>query len=383
MPKSPFPTRSVRLAAFFAPLAMAVVTLCAGCQSTQYSAAQVPSHLLASPSNSPRSIQLGNLATSGGNSDLIATGDLLEVHVSSGIEEKPPEPYIARVGEDGTVELPLLGPVNVAGMEPAAASRHIAAAAVERGVYRRPNVTVAVSEQATNKVMVLGAVSEPGLHKLPKNSSNVLSAIAAAGGLTEEAGFDVEVLRHSFSYLASNGPSESTDPASLAAEGVVQQAGYAFEGPALKQSHPEVERICLADASSGQAQPRTLGDRDVVMVLPKEKQVIYVTGLVARPDQFELPEDQPLRLLDAVAMAGGMSSPVADKVIVIRQSQDGGDPASISASISKAKTNGQENLILAPGDLVSVESTLATTVLTGFKDFFRVTMGVSSRLTPF
>ncbi len=362
---------------------MALVTLCAGCQSTQYTAAQIPPYLLAAPVNSPCKIQLRNLATAGGNSDLIGPGDLLEVHVTSGIEEKPPEPHLVRVGEDGAIELPLLGSITVANMEPAAASRQVAALAVERGVYRRPNVTVAVSEQATNKVMVLGAVSEPGLHKLPKNSCDVLSAIAAAGGLTDEAGFDVEVLRHSSAYLASTGPSEAADPAPLTPEGAIQQTGYAFEGPALKQSGPEVERICLAEASTGQAQPRALGDRDVVMVLPKEKQVVYVTGLVNRPDQFELPEDQPLRLLDAVAMAGGMTSPVADKVIVIRQSQEGGEPASISASLSKAKTNGQENLILAPGDLISVESTLATTVLTGFKDLFRVTMGVSSNLTAF
>lgn len=347
-----------------------------GCQTAPYRAGSLPPNLLAKPSPSHRNLQLKNLAAQGQNSSRIAAGDLLEVHLASGAEEEPPKPHMARVGEDGSVTLPLLGSVTVVGREPAAASEVIAKAAIGRGVYRRPSVTVAVKEQATNQVMVLGAVTEPGLHNLPKNSSDVLSAIAAAGGLTDEAGVEVEVMRQSRTYLAKN--DQSSEPA----EDGVQPASYTQAGSTRTTGH-EVERINLAQATSRPHATRTLNEHDVVMVLPREKNVIHVTGLVTRPDQFEMPDEHELRLLDAIALAGGRSSNVADKVIVLRQPLDGGEPVAISASLSAAKQNSHENLVLAPGDLVSVESTFATATLNTVKDFFRITMGVSSRLTAF
>lgn len=369
--------RDNRPKAFLFTFALACALGSGGCSSTQFRASELPPQLAAQPSVSSRNIQLQSLASAGGNTALIAPGDLLEVHVVSGAEEAPPEPHLARVDDGGAVEAPVIGPVRVAGLEPAAAGRAIARAAIERRVYKRPNVTVAVREQATNKVMVLGAVAEPGLHSLPKGASDVLSAIAAAGGLTEEAGMEVEVLRQA---PPAGAPALASAPIDnpTGGPGGVEQAGYT---PRVAAG-PVKERINLADASAQRA-ARDVGDRDVVMVLPKEQRVIHVTGLVNRPDQFELPDEQPIRVLDAIAMAGGSSSPVADKVIVIRQREDAAAPAAIGVSIAKAKRNGRENLVLAPGDLVSVETTVATTVVDAVQDFFRITMGVSSNLTAF
>jgi len=119
------------------------------------------------------------------------------------------------------------------------------------------------------------------------------------------------------------------------------------------------------------------------MVLPQEKRFIHVTGLVHKADQFELPRDQDVRLLDAVAMAGGVSSPVADKAFVIRRLPDMPEPAMIQVSLRKAKRDGNENLRLAPGDLVSVETTVATAVVDTATNLFRMTLGVGSNLATF
>ena len=119
------------------------------------------------------------------------------------------------------------------------------------------------------------------------------------------------------------------------------------------------------------------------MVLPKKKRFIHVTGLVNKPNQFEIPRDQNIHVLDAIAMAGGKSSPVADKVLVIRQWEDMPQPAVIEVSIAKAKHNGDENLLLAPGDLVTVESTVTTAVVDTARNFFRVAIGLSGNLATF
>jgi polysaccharide export outer membrane protein len=119
------------------------------------------------------------------------------------------------------------------------------------------------------------------------------------------------------------------------------------------------------------------------MVMPQEKQVIHVTGLVAKPNQFELPRNKDIRVLDALAMAGGTNSPVADKVFVIRQVPNEAQPAVIKVSIRAAKRHGDENLLLAAGDLVSVESTPATMTVDTLTKFFRVAFGVSGNMAAF
>lgn len=44
------------------------------------------------------------------------------------------------------------------------------------------------------RFQVLGAVKQPGMFELPPDSSDVFSAIAAAGGLAENAGTRVKIL---------------------------------------------------------------------------------------------------------------------------------------------------------------------------------------------
>jgi polysaccharide export outer membrane protein len=119
------------------------------------------------------------------------------------------------------------------------------------------------------------------------------------------------------------------------------------------------------------------------MVLPQEKQFIHVTGLVRLPNQFELTRHQDVTVMDAIALAGGVSSPVADKVFVIRRLPDMKEPAVIELSIREAKADGKENLRLAPGDLVSVERTVSTVVVDSAMSVFRVGLSVGGNLVAF
>ena len=82
-------------------------------------------------------------------------------------------------------------------------------------------------------------------------------------------------------------------------------------------------------------------------------------------------------------MAGGVKSPLADKVFVIRQFPDMPEPAVIRVSIASAKRNGDQNLRLASGDLVSVEATPATMIVDTATNFFRVAIGLSGNIVTF
>ncbi len=161
----------------------------------------------------------------------------------------------------------------------------------------------------------------------------------------------------------------------------MQQAS--FEAPAAPRATASAESIDLSDPSKLPPGQLSLNDRDVIVVRPREKRVIHVTGLVNKPDQFELLEDHDFRVLDAIAMAGGVTTSIADKVLVVRQTEGSAEPSVIQVSVSRAKKDGSENLVLQAGDLVSVESTAATVALSTFQNLFRITMGVGGNLSIF
>lgn len=334
-------------------------------------------------------------------SSQIGAGDLVAITVYSGSGDEKTTPFPARIAQDGTVVVPLIGSVQIGGLEPVAAEQRIASAAVERGIYRQPHITLTITEHAVNRVTVMGAVAKPGVVELPRGSSDLASALAAAGGLTDEAGTQVEILhRGSQAMLAAHNadhPGESakdnTNGVKLAAYneietspspgGLAPGAGAPLQQQAMQPASSEVTRVDLAQAGAASSDGRKLDDRDMVMVQPREKRYIHVTGLVAKPNQFELTRDRDIRVLDAIAMAGGTSSVVADKVFVIRQLPNMQVPAVIKISMRAAKRHGEENLRLAAGDLVSVESTPATMMVDTASKFFRFGMGLNGTMAAF
>ena len=73
---------------------------------------------------------------------------------------------------------------------------------------------------------------------------------------------------------------------------------------------------------------------------------------------------------DAIALANGRTLEIADNVRVIRPTPQG--PKLIEASFADAKGGGPSNILLGPGDIVSVEETPSTFVVGILKDFMRI-----------
>ena len=360
-------------------IVLAALVVSIGCSSTNLPARALPNEYRAVSQVGRGQMKLQGLASYGAASTMIGPGDLLEVSVMSGRSDESVEPMTVRVAENGVVDIPYIGAVAISGVEPTLAADRIAAAAIERQVYVRPQVNVVVEEQATNRITVLGAVEKPGVQEVPRSACDVLAAVAHAGGFTDEAGTVVEVLRHNSPVFTAENNSEDQ-----ASSDEIQQVAYQSPNGA-PSSTPEsrTQRIDLAKLDPRQPLQYRLSDRDVVVVRQREKRLVHVTGLVKEPDQFELPVDQDLRVLDAVAMAGGVTSTVADKIIVVRHLDTQQAPIVAEVSIARAKKETSENLVLQAGDLVSVEQTVATTVVDTFNQLFRITMGVGGNLSLF
>lgn len=332
----------------------------AGCRSmVDYRAADLPPELRSTALPSPRQIDLTAIARHAISQDRIYPGDILEVSLATGLEEQEPQSWPLRVDVDGSVDVPLVGRVPVAGLELVEAERNIREASIDREIYRRPHVAVVMKQRRTIQVRVVGEVETPGVVQVPAAGSDLLSALVAAGGLTEDAGNEIEI-RH---------PNRA--PEGLAQNVVGGEVALAsfLDSP---ESPPRVVRLDLAELQRGEA-PADLHveDGSVVMVRKRQQQSVSIIGLVRRPDNYDLPEDESLRLLDALALAGGPTVSVADKVRVIRHPPDKEDPITIAVSVKRAKRLGKENLVLAPGDIVVVEETPVTMMVETIRGFIR------------
>jgi polysaccharide biosynthesis/export protein len=335
----------------------------------------IPREYLVSHVDNAQTIDLSKLATSSASNELIDCGDLLTVTIQSGLPGDGEDPNMpVRVGEDGNAMVPLIGGVPVAGMEMTAAEQAIRTAAIERGVFRNPSVTVEMKQQRTNRVTVLGAVNTPGTYELPRSSSSLLAAIVQAEGFSADAGTDVEIRRPALRAEAV--PSE---PDFNVASGGTHLTSY--EQPHGTLRPPSSTRIDLVSATKevGNNKEYYLDDGDVVMVEKRDPIPVQVIGLVTRAGPVKVPANQDLHLLDAIAQAGGLSTPYVDKIYLLRRVQGSDQPMVVQISMKEAKKSGKGNLLLGAGDVVSVEQSAPNFAMEMFKTV--VPYAVSPALT--
>ena len=348
-----------------------LMPLVAGCQSTggsKYTFRDMPPELVAVRRENAQTLDLQGLAQASANSNVIDRGDVIEVAISAGLDEKDTVRLPVRVGDDGIAPLPEIGPVALAGMEMEAAEATIVRACIERQLYRRPNVTVTMKKQRVNRVTVIGAVEKPDVYELPRGRCDLFAALVAAKGLAKDAGTIVEIRN-------PNRPTGSRrDPVASGGLGGINTVGVA-DGSAESAATAALDtesttggplrtiRIDLVSATKSGTGDYLLSDGAVVRVEKRDPEPLHVMGLVKKPNRYEFPIAEDVRVTDAIALAGGTSQAVCDKIFVIRRKPDGSGTAVIQVSLRQAKRNSRANLSLAPGDVVSVEQTPATILM--------------------
>ena len=301
-------------------------------------------------------VDLTKLAGGVGDSDTINTGDVLEVKIAAGLSDNDQITMGARVSSDGTISLPEIGTVNVVGIEPAGAESLIRTAAISKQLFYNPAVTVRFTDRRMNTVRVMGAVKMPGMYKLPPNSSDVVSALAAASGLAEDAGETIEV-KNPVTQNRGERPAIAGDPASP-----YSNVSSTTAAGMVSSDMNSYTINLISAAKSGDGQYR-VEDGGVIMVEKRDPEAIYVGGLVKTPNRIEFPVGEDLRLLQAISLAGGVSNQMANKIYVVRQTAQGHDPEVIEVSLRAAKHSDDWNVRLGAGDVITVEHTPATVLM--------------------
>lgn len=110
------------------------------------------------------------------SSSRINTGDQLNVQVFG----EPTLSQVVTVQDDGDIQYPLIGRVQVGGKTPSQAADAIKTALLS--YVRHPIVTVALAQEGQNNVLVLGNVKTPGKY-IVRSGAHLSDAVAAAGGL--------------------------------------------------------------------------------------------------------------------------------------------------------------------------------------------------------
>jgi len=224
--------------------------------------------------------------------------------VSISVFETPELAREVRVSAEGQISVPLIGEVHAAGLT----TRQLEAVLEEllrRTYMKDPHVSVFVKEMQSHPVSVFGAVKKPGVFQV-RTGRSLIEVLSLAEGLAEDAGDTVILMRHDVPGGPATGPADSHP----AARGVPTAASDpAGSSPA--------SATALAQTQSLEIDLRNLlssGDpRFNVMVYPGDvvkvtrAGIVYVVGEVSKPGGYLLKTNENVSILQALALAGGLT----------------------------------------------------------------------------
>ena len=269
--------------------------------------------------NRPATVTTDRAVLFPGTRDIRLTpGDLLNIHLFGQPDYTP----TVRLGNDGTVLLPLIGIVTLQNLSITQAEELIAGKLEEAGMYRNPQVTVQIAEGPNAVVTVVGEAH--GIIPI-SGSRRLFDVLSAAGGLPATASHVITI----------NRPGES--------EPIVVDLGS-------DPLHSELANI-----------PVFPGDTIVVSRIG----VVYVLGAFKNSGVIPLTQYSPLTLTEATALSGG-PDPTAKYADLHLIRTVGDHRTVVQLDIKKVLYGQAPDPILQPNDIVFLpQSTLKASIQNG------------------
>lgn len=193
----------------------------------------------------------------------LGAGDVVRISVYG----SPDLSVETRIGQSGILTFPLVGQVQVGGLEIPAAEKKIAGLLESGGFLRKPQVTILVTSLSSQQVSVLGLVNRPGRYPI-EGKRTVLDMLALAGGANLDGSDIVTLIRK----RNGNVTKETLDIVAMLRSGELQR---------------DVE----------------LSADDILYVERAPR--FYIYGEVQRPGAFKL--ERSMTVLQALAVGGGLT----------------------------------------------------------------------------
>jgi polysaccharide export outer membrane protein len=224
---------------------------------------------------------------SAGSRISVAPGDAIKVRIFEPYEgsifptiQRPGADFgVQRVTDDGTINVPFVGTVKVAGLDLNQIEKKIAQQVATSGKAQDPQVIVEFVADRTHTVMVSGDVRQPGRVSLLEGVRTVVEAINKAGGPSGVGG------------------QGGTGVGANQLEVVVRRNGQVI----LQSQYSDL----LAGGDIG------LQKNDEIVVRPNAR-MFTVLGAVVKAGNVDMPK-HTISLLEAMGMVGGLNDARANK----------------------------------------------------------------------
>ncbi len=248
---------------------------------------------------------------------LLGPQDLLRVRVA----EVPELNVDSRISNSGELNLPVIGPVPAAGLSEAELATALQRLLEARGL-KKATVTLEVLEHLSRSVTLLGSVQKPGSYAVMPGE-RLLDLLALAGGLREDHGGEILVLRR-----ASNGLS---DQITLRVDDL------------MMTGRPEANVPVVAD--------------DLVNVPPRRDVSIFCLGEIRTPGAVVFKSTERITLLATLARAGGLTDRASKKIHIRRRDGSAGE-RELVVDFGRIVSGKDDDPVLRDGDLVVVKESL-------------------------
>ena len=246
----------------------------------------------------------------------VSDGDLLDIVIF----DTPELSGRFRVNLKGDILLPLAGPLHVGGLTITEITEAVSQRYKDAKLLVDPEVTVFVAEFNRRTITITGEVRAPGVYPIvaPRTLTDTL---AMAGGLNDNAS-------HTVSVVHSANPKE----------------------------------IIHVTLNVGAQTPESIEDGRME-ILPGDSifvarsGVIYVVGELTRPGGYQVEHNNRLTLLEAVALAGGLTRTAkANQSRLIRRTSTGREE--LTVNLQKVLYGGGPDMLLTDGDILFVPTSV-------------------------
>jgi polysaccharide export outer membrane protein len=236
----------------------------------------------------------------------LGPGDSVNIQVYG----QPDMTTTVNVSDDGTLRVPLAGPVQVGGASPSEASQRIEKALRDGKFLLDPHVTLTVQLSRSQRVSVSGQVGKPGLYPIESNTT-IFDLLALAGGELDTGSEQIFLLRQD-------------------ASGTLQRYPINLRGL------DDVKKAIPTQALHG-------GDS---IFVPRAEQ-FYIYGEVTTPNKYRLEPD--MTVVEAISRAGGITPRGSERRIDIKRRTPNGTYINIKAKLSE---------LVQPDDVIHVKESI-------------------------
>jgi len=362
----------------------------------------------------------------GGGPHRVVPGEVLELTMPTILQivtAEEPEisgrmaPYVCRLSETGTITLPVVGEIKVAGMTLAEIELTVINAFHPEYTESRPPVFAKVLEYKTTRVSITGAVNKPGVYSLRSDQTSLVALLMEAEGIVDEGAAFIQII-HADQVMSGDKTASITAPRPALTTGETQslytlaaspKLSYGLRGHEsgiLSENTGLYQKFSTADSKqipgavktmyrpdlrespeiAGHLKPANsqesrsiilpvkglnipfadvaLRDGDRVIVERLREPMITVVGLVNRAGNFPYRPDVEYNLMQALGFAGGLNLSAEPRyATVYRLAEDGTTVSAVFNIAGIAKSidpTGALSVALKPYDVVAVEHTPRT-----------------------